>query len=215
MELAGLLNEQVWLIHELVADGQGNVHWLAVNGIYRHWTPSDGWSEAVKTGETGLGNARLAVDAEGRARVVFTAADGVYVTEQGTDGTWAEPRVAEPSRGTAIGAVVLAIDEEGRSHIVLGHFGGETSLPVCGRRMRRANSARKDCLRGWTSRRSCQFLDLCRSYERPRSSEGLLSRRPWRSPERDRVTLDGDLDQREDILQEALLRCTNEGLRAA
>lgn len=113
-----LLNEQVWLTHELVADGQGNVHWLAVNGTYRHWTPSDGWSDAVQTGGTGLGNARLAVDAEGRARVVFTATDGIYIAEQGSDGTWAEPHLIEVSRGTAAGAVVIAIDEAGRSHIV-------------------------------------------------------------------------------------------------
>jgi hypothetical protein len=89
----GLLNEQVWLTQELVADGQGNVHWLAVDGTYGPWTPTGGWSDAVQTGETGLRTARLAVDAGGRARVVVTAADGLYVAEQGADGTWAEPRL--------------------------------------------------------------------------------------------------------------------------
>jgi hypothetical protein len=127
-EVPARLNPQGWSTHELIADEQGNVHWLAVDGTYRRWAPSQGWSEAMATGTSGLGNARLAVDPKGLARVVFTAPDGVYVSMQQDAGGWGSPEPVEGSGGVAAETVAVAVDPDGRLHIAWETSGDESEI---------------------------------------------------------------------------------------
>jgi hypothetical protein len=122
-----VLNPQGWTTQELIADEQGNVHWLAVDGTYRRWTPSEGWGEAIATASVGLGNARLAVDTEGMARVVFTAPDGVYEARQQDGPGWGSPELVEGSVGVATEAAI-AVDPDGWSHIVWETSGDESEI---------------------------------------------------------------------------------------
>lgn len=127
-EPSSLLNPKVSTTHELIADEQGSVHWLAVDGTYRRWTPSNGWSEAVATGTAGLGNARLAVAPNGLARVAFAAPDGVYLTRQQDSEGWGPPELLEGSDGVATEAVAIAVDPDGGLHVVWETSGDESEI---------------------------------------------------------------------------------------
>ena len=116
-----VLDETGLLTHELVADPQGNVHWLHVDGTYRRWTPGEGWGEPSITD----GGGRLAVDAEGRAWAVFAGSDGVYLAEQQDDGSWGEAALVEGSAGAAVDTAVLAIAAGGLFHIAYATSSGE------------------------------------------------------------------------------------------
>jgi len=99
---------------QLVADRQGNVHWISSSGAYRRWTARDGWGEVANVVAAGQGEARLTVDAEGRGRIALATAEGVAVAEQGDDGTWADPAPVPASAGTAVEEAVLTVDASGR-----------------------------------------------------------------------------------------------------
>jgi hypothetical protein len=115
-----LLNEpqDIDFDQELVADKQGNVHWVSLDGTYRRWTRQDGWGDVARIDAAGLGHARLAVDAQGRARIVRPGTDGVYLAEQRTDGSWTEPALVTSTAGGPVDATSLAIDETGGLHLV-------------------------------------------------------------------------------------------------
>jgi hypothetical protein len=101
------------LTHELLADVQGNVHWLHVDGTYRRWTPAEGWGEPSVTDDGG----RLAVDVGGLAWAIFPGPDGVYLAEHENDGGWSEAGLVEATAGGPVDAAVLAIDAGGTFHI--------------------------------------------------------------------------------------------------
>jgi hypothetical protein len=106
------LDETGLLTHELVADAQGNVHWLHADGTYRRWTPAGGWGEPSVTD----GGGHLAVDTEGGAWAIFPGLDGVYLARQDS-GAWDEARPVEATAGGPLDAAVLAIDTAGSFHI--------------------------------------------------------------------------------------------------
>ena len=112
------------LTHDLVADGHGNVHWLHVDGTYRRWTPTDGWSQPAETD----GGGRLAVDGDGRAWAVFPGIDGVSLAERQDDGAWSDARLVEPTAGGPVDAAVLAIDPAGVFHLVYVTSGEESAI---------------------------------------------------------------------------------------
>jgi hypothetical protein len=113
-----LLSEGTWSAHELVADAHGQVHWLAMDGTYRRWTPSGGWEPPIDT-RTGLSlvEARLAVDTDGLAHVVFATNEGLFIADQDADGAWSEPTSVAGAGDAVAQVAVMAIDESGRSHI--------------------------------------------------------------------------------------------------
>jgi hypothetical protein len=102
----------------LVADAHGQVHWLAMDGTYRRWTPSGGWEPPIDT-RTGLSlvEARLAVDTDGLAHVVFATNEGLFIADQDADGAWSEPTSVAGAGDAVAQVAVMAIDESGRSHI--------------------------------------------------------------------------------------------------
>jgi hypothetical protein len=103
---------------QLMADRQGNVHWISSSGDYRRWTPRDGWSEVANIVAAEQGAPRLAVDAEGRGRIAFATADGVDVVKQRNDGTWADPTLVPASAGAAVEQAVLTVNASGRVVLV-------------------------------------------------------------------------------------------------
>jgi hypothetical protein len=118
------LDETGLLTHELLADVQGNVHWLHVDGTYRRWTPTRGWGEPSITD----GGGRLAVDADGRAWAIFPGPDGVYLAHHGNDGGWSDAGVVEGTGGGPVDSAVLAIDTGGFFHIAFVRSGDHPSI---------------------------------------------------------------------------------------
>lgn len=108
------LDETPLLTHDLVADARGSVHWLHVDGTYRRWTLTDGWSQPAETDSGG----RLALDGDGTAWAVFPGIDGVYLAERQDDEAWSDTRLVEATAGGPVDAAVLAIDAAGVFHLV-------------------------------------------------------------------------------------------------
>jgi hypothetical protein len=102
----------------LVADKQGGLHWVTVDGSYRHWTSTDGWSAIQVVDAGGLGDARLAADGDGRARIVRPGVEGVYLAQQRDDGTWTDLALIKATAGGPVAVSVLAVDGTGVNHIV-------------------------------------------------------------------------------------------------
>lgn len=103
---------------DLVADDEGNVHWMAGWGGYRRWTPDEGWSELVEAdGVTGLNYGRLAIEDGGQVVAVFPASDGLYLAEQRDDGSFSQPWVVAAG-GTAVETAAIAVDEDRVRHLV-------------------------------------------------------------------------------------------------
>jgi hypothetical protein len=91
---------------------------LVVSGIfYRKWTPAGGWGEArqLAASEESGPNPDLAVDAEGRARVVWERFDGARYTAQAADGAWTQPVKLSESESSW---PQIAVDTNGVSHVV-------------------------------------------------------------------------------------------------
>ena len=113
----------------MVADAKGNVHliWSGrdaafANGIfYRQWLPSQGWGSITRlsTGENSGPFPNLAVDGQGRARVVWGRFDGVWYTRQNADGSWTEPQaISRADNDTTLAYPQIAVDANGLSHVV-------------------------------------------------------------------------------------------------
>lgn len=105
----------------IVGDARGNLHlvWNADGRFYyRHWTPENGWSDAVDIRGTAEGGnlIGLAVDAQSKPHVMWTA-NGIIYTRQNDDGTWSAPRrFTNPARWV-VGASNLAVGADGTRYL--------------------------------------------------------------------------------------------------
>lgn len=105
----------------MIGDAQGNLHlvWNADGGFYyRHWTPAEGWSDAVDiraTAEDGnlIG---LAADAQSQPHVIWES-NGIIYTRQNEDGTWSAPRRFTNPVGWHVGASNLAVGADGTRYL--------------------------------------------------------------------------------------------------
>lgn len=123
-----LLNEEGLSAHQLLADPQGNVHWMARDGTYRRWTAAQGWSDATNAAGAQLVDGFIAVGEDGLARAVFPARDGVYLTRQIDDTTWTTAVLVEATADLSVSEAVLAVEDSGNLHLVWVTLGDNPTL---------------------------------------------------------------------------------------
>ncbi len=114
----------------LRADAAGGLHlvWTSSAGLlYRAWTAAAGWGPAqVLSAEMG-GNPYLALDADGRAHVVWKSygyTNGIQYFRQNAAGSWDDPRLIANDSGADM--PVLGIAPDGQRHFVWTAPGAET-----------------------------------------------------------------------------------------
>jgi hypothetical protein len=106
----------------LAADPAGHVHlsWDGDNAIhYRRWSAAGGWGESVQlSGDVRSSAVELAVTKDGLARAAWNIAatnPSLTMRIQSADGTWGAPHTVTPTRAYDL---ALAVDEQGKSHVV-------------------------------------------------------------------------------------------------
>ena len=101
----------------MLGDAQGNLHLVyKADGrfYYRHWTPAQGWSNAVDIRGTATGGNLIgfAVDAQFKPHVLWTYFGSTY-THQNADGTWSIPQQFTNAAAWTPRASNLAVGADG------------------------------------------------------------------------------------------------------